>query len=131
MTSERPAVLDTELPTPIFIVGWPRTGTTALHTLLAADPRNRTIPYWESFDPVPPSRGPDRRAAKVDRMLAQLARIAPDYHAIHPMASDAAEECVALFMNHFRTLQLDTTTLVSPGWRATVDPAGNLILERI
>jgi hypothetical protein len=42
-------------------VGWPRTGSTALHTLLAMDPRSRTPPYWESFDPVPPASGPDRR----------------------------------------------------------------------
>ena len=40
-------------------------------------------------------------------MLAQLARFAPDYHAIHPMTATGPEECVALFMNHFRTLQLD------------------------
>ena len=100
----------------IFIVGWPRTGTTALHTLLGADPRNRTIPYWESFDPVPPGRGAaDDRAEKVDRMLAQLARFAPDYQAIHPMRADQSEECVALFMNTFRTLQFDIQYRV-PGY---------------
>jgi LPS sulfotransferase NodH len=104
---ERPELADEALPPPVFIVGWPRTGSTALHTLLAADPRNRTLPYWESFDPVPPSHGPDLRIAKLDRMLAQLERLAPDYHAIHPMAAEMTEECVALFMNHFRSLQYD------------------------
>jgi hypothetical protein len=96
-----------EIPPPLFIVGWPRTGSTALHTLLAEDPRSRTIPYWESFDPAPPSVGPDRRREQLANMLSKLERFAPDYHAIHPMAPDMTEECVALFMNHFRTLQLD------------------------
>ena len=104
---DAPEVLEHEIPPPLFIVGWPRTGSTALHTLMAEDPRVRTIPYWESFDPVPPESGPDRRVEKLERMLDQLARFAPDYHAIHPMAAEMTEECVALFMNQFRTLQFD------------------------
>ncbi|HPG27085.1 MAG TPA: sulfotransferase [Myxococcota bacterium] len=102
-----PAILDARLPPLVFVVGWPRTGSTALHALLAADPRHRSVPYWESFDPVPPERGPDRRIEGLERMLAQLERFSPDYHAIHPMSAEGAEECVALFMNHFRTLQFD------------------------
>ena len=103
-----PAIATTELPPPIFILGWPRTGSTFLHQLLGADPAARTIPYWESFDPVPPPSGqPDRRAEKLEKMLGQLRFIAPRYDAIHPMAPDLTEECVALFMNEFRTLQFD------------------------
>lgn len=110
-----PAILATPLPAPIFVVGWPRTGSTALHQLLARDPAHRTLPYWESFDPVPPERGPDRRAQRVDRLLRQLARFAPNYQAIHPMWAEMPEECVALFMNAFRTLQLDIQYRV-PGY---------------
>jgi hypothetical protein len=105
---DTPAVDDVVLPPPIFIVGWPRTGSTFLHQLLGCDPASRTIPYWESFDPVPPEPGkPDRRVAKLAKMLTLLERIEPRYHAIHPMSADATEECVALFMNEFRTLQFD------------------------
>lgn len=110
-----PAILDTRLPAPIFIVGWPRTGTTFLHALLACDPAHRTLPYWESFDPVPPREGPDRRPEALERMLRQLAAFAPDYHAIHPMTAHGPEECVALFMNAFRTLQFDIQYRV-PGY---------------
>ncbi len=105
---ETPGLADVELPAPIFIVGWPRTGSTFLHQLLAADPTSRTIPYWESFDPVPAAPGqPDTRIARLEKMLGLLERIEPRYHAIHPMTAEAAEECVALFMNEFRTLQFD------------------------
>jgi len=103
----QPGILATPLPDPIFIVGWPRTGSTALHLLLAQDPAHRTLPYWESFDPVPPERGPDRRPERVERLLRQLAAFAPDYQAIHPMTAWMPEECVALFMNALRTLQFD------------------------
>lgn len=103
-----PEILDTEIPPPVFIIGWARTGTTFLHQLLARDPANRTMPYWESFDPVPPAPGAaDRRAERLDKMLAQLRFLAPGYDAIHPMTADSPEECVALFMNVFRTHQFD------------------------
>jgi hypothetical protein len=104
---ERPQLAHLEIPAPIFVIGWPRSGSTFLHRLLSMDPASRTIPYWESFDPVPPRSGPDLRAARVERLLARLAAISPDYQAIHPMKADDAEECVALFTNDFRTLQLD------------------------
>ncbi len=110
-----PTIEHTQLPTPVFVVGWPRTGTTALHQLLARDPDHRTLPYWESFDPVPPASGADRRIEKLDRMLAQLRRMAPHYDAIHPMTAEMPEECVALFMNDFRTLQYDIQYRV-PGY---------------
>ena len=104
---DSPEILTTRLPPPVFIVGWPRTGTTALHQILASDPDNRTIPYWESFDPVPPVAGPDLRIARLDKMLGQLSRMAPNYDAIHPMEAEMPEECVALFMNDLRSLQYD------------------------
>jgi len=39
-------------------------------------------------------------------MLRQLDLFVPEIQAIHPMSCDAPEECVALFMNVFRTLQM-------------------------
>ncbi|NQX88518.1 MAG: sulfotransferase [Halioglobus sp.] len=102
-----PSLLATELPPTVFIVGLPRTGSTFLHHLLAADPTNRTMPYWESYEPLPPLSGSDQRLERVTRMLAQLERMAPSYQAIHPMQADLPEECVALFMNVLRSLQFD------------------------
>ena len=104
---QRPAIAETPLPAPVFIVGWPRTGTTFLHQLLSQDPDNRTLPYWESYDPVPPEGGTDDRARRLARMLRTLEWLAPGYQAIHPMEADLAEECVALFNNELRTLQYD------------------------
>lgn len=103
----RPEIDDTPLLPPLFIVGLLRSGTSFLLGLLAADPGHRALPYYESYDPVPPARGEDRRVEQVDAMLARLEWIAPGYQAIHPMAGGAPEECVALFMNTFSTHQFD------------------------
>lgn len=123
LLSARPEIRSTQWPDPVFIIGLPRTGTTFLHQLMANDPRSRTIPYWESFDPIPPgefegqqNKGEDRRADHVDKMLKQLESLSPDYHAIHPMSGDSTEECVALFMHAFRTLQFDFQ-YDAPGYR--------------
>ena len=47
---------------PIIVVGLPRSGTTHLVNLIAADQRLRSMPLWESYEPVPDPRespGPD------------------------------------------------------------------------
>jgi hypothetical protein len=105
---QQPGFAGTPLPPAVFVVGWPRTGTTFLHQLLACDPAARSIPYWESFDPIPPPPDePDLRIERLGKMLGQLRFLAPRYDAIHPMTPESPEECVALFMNELRTLQLD------------------------
>jgi hypothetical protein len=104
---QTPAILQTELPPQIFLVGWMRTGTTFVHRLLAQDPDTRTMPYWESMYPVPPAGGKDDRPEQLARVLKQLESISPNYEAIHPMGACEPEECVALFTNVFRTLQFN------------------------
>lgn len=121
---DEPAIRDVALPAPIFLVGWMRTGTTFVHRLLACDPDTRTMPYWESMYPVPPSERRDDRAERLTRVLGQLERISPSYQAIHPMSAHDPEECVALFTNVFRTLQYNVQYRV-PGyvaWLLAEDP---------
>lgn len=48
-----PEALDVELEPPILVVGLPRSGTTHLVNLLAADSRLRSMPWWEVVEPVP------------------------------------------------------------------------------
>jgi hypothetical protein len=43
-----------ELENLLIVIGTGRSGTTATHYLLAADPRFRTLRKWEIEDPVPP-----------------------------------------------------------------------------
>jgi len=48
-----PEALDVDLEPPVNVVGLPRSGTTHLVNLLAADTRFRSLPWWECGEPVP------------------------------------------------------------------------------
>ncbi len=48
-----PEIHDVEITAPIVVVGLPRSGTTHLVNLIAADTRLRSLPMWESYEPVP------------------------------------------------------------------------------
>ena len=51
--SRYPEALAVELEPPVIVVGLPRSGTTHLVNLLAADTRFRSLPWWECAEPVP------------------------------------------------------------------------------
>ena len=51
-----PEVAGVPIERPVFIVGYPRTGTTILFNLLAQDPANRVPLSWEMQFPDPPPR---------------------------------------------------------------------------
>ncbi|HSS11335.1 MAG TPA: sulfotransferase, partial [Acidimicrobiales bacterium] len=48
-----PAIADEEIVAPVFIIGFPRTGTTILHDILAQDPDSRAPLTWEIMFPSP------------------------------------------------------------------------------
>ncbi|PYJ13287.1 MAG: sulfotransferase, partial [Verrucomicrobia bacterium] len=50
-----PEIGHQEIRQPLFIVGLPRSGTTLLHNLLAADPEHRSPLMWEVMAPSPPT----------------------------------------------------------------------------
>jgi hypothetical protein len=55
-----PEIESIPIEKPFIVVGMPRSGTTHLVNLIAADPRRRALPYWESQDPIPAlGQGPD------------------------------------------------------------------------
>lgn len=64
-----PEVEEERIERPVFVVGLPRTGTTATVGMMALDPRFRFLRAWEGADPVPPpiageeDRDPRRLAA--------------------------------------------------------------------
>ncbi len=104
---ENPAVEGVELPPPVFVLGLFRSGTTFLHRLLAQDPDSRTLPHWESFDPVHTAEGPEARQRKLTFTLGLADILSPNIKAIHPMDAHQTDECRALFTNVFRTLQFN------------------------
>ncbi|MDH4041861.1 MAG: sulfotransferase, partial [Gammaproteobacteria bacterium] len=63
-----PEVRDEQVVKPLFIVGLPRTGTTALHHMLNQDSGNRTLRLWEAQNPVPP---PETASYTTDPRIAR------------------------------------------------------------
>jgi hypothetical protein len=117
-----PEIADVPVTAPIVIAGLPRTGTTHLHNLLAADPELRALPYWESNEPVlapeeQPAEGePDPRVARtamavdfVDTALPYLARM-------HEMTVEHVHEEIQLLAIDFSTMYFETLALM-PSWR--------------
>jgi len=52
--AEHPEVEDVAIEGPVHVVGLPRTGTTALGSMLSLDPQFRSLRMWEQRNPVPP-----------------------------------------------------------------------------
>lgn len=90
---ERPELLDTPLAPPIIVIGHMRSGTTRIHTLLAADPAHSHTRYCDAYHPVPGRLGMNRVKAAME--LAMLGLLNPWMQSIHPMAPAAVEEELA------------------------------------
>jgi len=107
--ARHPDVLEQTITAPIFIVGLPRTGTTALHHLLNADPANHTLRLWEGNDPVPPpedaSYHSDPRIAHCRESVAMAKQFMPQLTKIHLMDAEAPDECHLLFGQNFMSVQ--------------------------
>lgn len=110
LIAEHPEIEDIEIARPIIICGLPRTGTTHLHNLIAADPNMRYLPYWESLEPFP-APGEDDQARR-DRCTAGLELIEttmPEFKRMHDMTVDHAHEEIQLLANDISGMLFETT----------------------
>jgi hypothetical protein len=108
----RPELLKAPTPRPVFVFGVPRTGTTLLNNLLAADPNRRSPLKWELDDPVPPPTadelyaGPRALAAlEMDRKMHEAA---PSASKFYRGAATYPHECVWILAHDFRTLMWES-----------------------
>src|SRR5438309_7589884 len=107
-----------EIREPLFIVGLPRSGTTLLHVLLAADPAHRAPLTWEVMSPSPPaSEDRKQRIQQASRNLAVLRWLAPTFESVHATGAELPQECVSLTSPTFMSDQFDTMYNV-PSYRA-------------
>ncbi len=122
MIARHPEILEEEITTPIIICGLPRTGTTHLHNLISADPAIRSLPYWESLEPVladrerPAAGEPDPRRERTAMALSFLDVAMPYFNRMHEMTVDHAHEEIQLLAIDFSTMLFETTAPM-PTWR--------------
>jgi hypothetical protein len=116
-----PEILELPVWSPIVIVGLPRTGTTHLHNLMSRDPHLRSLPFWESLQPVLPSEKqspsgqPDPRMKYGQRSLRLLTYMMPLYPLMHEMAWDLPHEEIQLLAVDFSTMFFEWSSYV-PGY---------------
>ena len=107
---------------PIVIAGLPRTGTTHLHNLMSADPALRSLPYWESLEPVLADDErqrrdePDPRVARTEQALSVLNAALPLFRRMHEMTTHHVHEEIQLLAIDFSTMLFETMA-VMPTWR--------------
>jgi hypothetical protein len=107
-----------EIREPLFIVGLPRSGTTLLHTLLAADLEHRVPLTWEVMTPSPPTGDNERRRIQRATQRCNCFNwLAPTFHHVHPVGAKLPQECVGLMTPSFMSDQFDTMYYV-PSYRA-------------
>ncbi|MEX1146080.1 MAG: sulfotransferase [Acidimicrobiia bacterium] len=119
-----PEILDVAIERSIFIVGQPRTGTTHLHNLIAADPAVRSLPYWESLEPVLPADeraavaagSEDPRRERTGAGLRILDEAMPHFKRMHEMTVDHVHEEIQLLAIDFSTMLFETMGVL-PAWK--------------
>jgi len=106
-----PDALDLPIERPIFVLGFPRTGTTLLQNLLSCAPQRRSLQFWELANPAPvhPDLETDRRRRsrqiKID--LAGAYAVVPELPKLHYATPSSPEECWSLFANSLSVLNFD------------------------
>jgi len=106
-----PEIENIPIERPIVICGLPRTGTTHLHNLLAADPALRYLPYWESLEPFPACGEVDEQGRR-DRCATGLDMVntsMPEFKRMHDMTVDHAHEEIQLLANDISGMLFETT----------------------
>jgi len=120
--TRHPEIVQVAIGRPIIVAGLPRSGTTHLVNLIAADSRLRSLPYWESMEPVPargdgPGRdGRDPRWTRCRQSYEQMIAQMPLLPAMHDMPPEHIHEEIELQELDFATYLLEWLAR-PPRWR--------------
>ncbi|SHN47117.1 sulfotransferase family protein [Cryptosporangium aurantiacum] len=96
---------------PIFVTGLPRTGTTALHRLLTADPAHQGLEMWLTEVPQPrPPRDTWERDPVYQRIQGAFEQHHiehPEFMGLHYMSADQVEECWQLLRQSMESISFE------------------------
>lgn len=107
----RPEAAEVAIEQPLVIIGLPRTGTTALHQLMAASPNFQGLELWLAEMPQP--RPPRDQWEQIDDYLACKAKMDaivemdPERAAIHLQLADTVDECWNIFRQSFASVTFE------------------------
>jgi hypothetical protein len=111
-----PEIDDEAIVAPLFGLGMPRTGSTALSFLLASDRSRRSLRTWEAGSPCPP---PETETEDADPRIAQSAvsieishRMFPDFVGMLPTSATGPQECLLIMALDFRSFVFEGMALL-------------------
>jgi hypothetical protein len=122
LLQRHPEIHDVQIRAPIIVAGLPRSGTTHLLNLMAADSRLRALPLWESYEPVPmPGEallgdGTDPRYKRCAEAWEVMQQTVPKLAAMHPMNPDHIHEELELMGPDFASYNFEWLCQC-PRWR--------------
>ena len=122
LLAAHPEIHDQRIERPIIVVGLPRSGTTHLVNLIAADQRLRSMPLWEGQEPVPdPDEKPgpdgvDPRWTRCNEIWERMRTASPLIAAMHPMEPDHIHEELEFLLPDFTSYNLEWIAQ-APRWR--------------
>jgi Sulfotransferase family len=107
----QPQHAEVPIDRPIFVTGLPRSGTTALHRLLTADPGHQGLELWLAEVPQPrPPLDTWAENPAFQRIQAGYARHHvehPEFMGVHYIAADTVEECWQLLRQTMRSVAFE------------------------
>jgi hypothetical protein len=111
-----PEIDEQEIVAPLFGLGMPRTGSTALSFLLASDRARRSLRTWEAGSPCPP---PETATEDTDPRIAESAvgieisnQMFPDFVGMLPSSPTGPQECILLMALDFRSQVFEGMSLM-------------------
>lgn len=113
---EHPEIGDEVIVRPVFGLGLPRTGSTALSFLLALDDEHRSLRTWEAGKPAPPpetaTQHDDPRIAQADAEITMVKQMFPDFVGMLPTSASGPQECLLLMALDFRSQMFEATAKI-------------------
>ncbi len=102
-----PEIGDERIVAPLFGLGMPRTGSTALSFLLACDRSRRSLRTWEASSPCPPpetaTEDSDPRIAQCQAGIDMSNQMFPDFAGMLPTSATGPQECILIMALDFRS----------------------------
>jgi Sulfotransferase family len=111
-----PEINEQKIVAPLFGLGLPRTGSTALSFLLAQDPTRRSLRVWEAAEPCPPpetlTEHTDPRIAVAQAGIDFTNEMFTGFSGMLPSAADGPQECLVPMAFEFRSLIFEGMSLI-------------------
>ena len=102
-----PEIDEQEIVAPLFGLGLPRTGSTALSFLLASDTARRSLRTWEAAKPCPPpetaTEYTDPRIVETQVGIDMTNEMFPGFVGMLPTSATGPQECILLMALDFRS----------------------------